>query len=77
MTAILKENLVGDDLIIDPSQPTTSKTRIIGQGQQLLRLDEEEKWEGSKTLRERLLRKFENNLEKGGLVILSDYNKGV
>ncbi|MFH1076036.1 MAG: D-glycero-beta-D-manno-heptose-7-phosphate kinase [Pseudomonadota bacterium] len=77
IAALLKENSIGDDLVVDPCHLTTTKTRIIGERQQISRLDEEEKWEGSEALRYSLLRKFEDHLGKADLVILSDYNKGV
>lgn len=77
VSSILKQNEIRGNLIVDQSHPTTSKTRIIGQGQQLLRLDEEEIWQGSEICRSRLLAQFKECLVGVNAVILSDYNKGV
>jgi D-beta-D-heptose 7-phosphate kinase / D-beta-D-heptose 1-phosphate adenosyltransferase len=77
LSAILGERGVDDSLIADPSRATTTKTRIIGQGQQLLRLDEEETLEGVAPIRERILVRFEEALSVADAVILSDYDKGV
>ena len=64
-------------LIIDSSRSTTSKTRVIGQGQQLLRLDEEETLEVSEAVRRILLARVEESLKGAHAVVLSDYDKGV
>ncbi len=77
LSAILGERGVDDSVIVDPSRSTTTKTRIIGQGQQLLRLDEEETLEGVASIRERILVRFEEALSVADAVILSDYDKGV
>ena len=63
--------------MIEEERATTSKTRVIGHGQQLLRLDEEETRSGSEATREALLRNFDERLPGADLVILSDYAKGV
>jgi D-beta-D-heptose 7-phosphate kinase/D-beta-D-heptose 1-phosphate adenosyltransferase len=77
VSTILKQNGIRDDLYIDSSHPTITKTRIIGQGQQLLRLDEEEIWKDSETFDNQFLIQFEKELQGTDVVILSDYNKGV
>jgi D-beta-D-heptose 7-phosphate kinase/D-beta-D-heptose 1-phosphate adenosyltransferase len=51
--------------------PTTTKLRIVGRQQQLLRLDLEEK-----ALDINLMPHFERQLDKADIVILSDYHKG-
>ena len=77
ISEILREKGIADHLVVDTKQPTTSKTRIVGQGQQLLRLDEEETWNGSGDLCSRLLDRIIRDLEDADAVILSDYSKGV
>lgn len=77
ISAIIQKNHVIDDLAIDDNHPTTTKTRIISQSQQLIRLDEEEIWECGGQFRNHLLDKIEKAIEKTNAVILSDYNKGV
>lgn len=77
VSAILKQKGIRDNIFIDSSHLTTNKTRIIGQGQQLLRLDEEEIWKDSETFGSQLLAQFKDVIEGTDAVILSDYNKGV
>lgn len=77
LSEILSSNDIGDFLLIDQTKPTTRKTRIIGQGQQLLRLDEEEPWEITNKDSDLLLTQFKNKIDEADAVILSDYNKGV
>lgn len=77
LAEILRGRGIGDSLIVDAGRSTTTKTRIIGQGQQLLRLDEEDTLEGSDRIRERLLALLEESLGAADAVILSDYDKGV
>ncbi len=64
-------------LVVDRARPTTIKTRIMSQGQQLLRLDREDSAAFADELGRRLLARFEKLLARAELVILSDYDKGV
>jgi D-beta-D-heptose 7-phosphate kinase / D-beta-D-heptose 1-phosphate adenosyltransferase len=64
-------------LIVHPGQPTTTKTRVIGQNQQLIRIDEEETNALPADLHARLLTWFDETLAGTGAVILSDYGKGL
>jgi D-beta-D-heptose 7-phosphate kinase/D-beta-D-heptose 1-phosphate adenosyltransferase len=77
LSEILTQRGIGDHLIRSPMQLTTTKTRIIGQGQQLLRLDEEETLEIAGESRNRLIDRFDEALKQSDAVILSDYGKGV
>ena len=74
---ILKNDGIDHQLIIDSNQPTTTKTRIIGQGQQLLRLDEEKTATISQEIEDKLFFQFEAHLPMAQAVILSDYGKGI
>ncbi|MCE5230265.1 D-glycero-beta-D-manno-heptose-7-phosphate kinase [bacterium] len=76
--AKLKELGVSDrGLVADRERPTTIKTRIMSQGQQLLRLDREDDGKLGEALGKRLIERFEKLLARAELVILSDYDKGV
>ncbi|MBN1931459.1 MAG: bifunctional D-glycero-beta-D-manno-heptose-7-phosphate kinase/D-glycero-beta-D-manno-heptose 1-phosphate adenylyltransferase HldE [Desulfobacterales bacterium] len=77
LSEILMQKGIVDNLIKNPTQPTTTKTRIIGQGQQLLRLDEEEIREISEDINRRLMHQLGNVLDTTDVVILSDYGKGL
>lgn len=61
--------------IVD-GRPTMRKTRLVGQGQQLLRLDYEETPNISAATEKDILAEFRKHLPTAGLVILSDYAKG-
>ena len=72
-----KQNL--SDLAIHRSKDrsTTTKTRVIGNGHQLVRIDHEV-LEDMTTLDSFLLQQhFERELEDADVVIMQDYNKGV
>jgi D-beta-D-heptose 7-phosphate kinase/D-beta-D-heptose 1-phosphate adenosyltransferase len=63
-------------LVLDPSRPTTIKTRVIGQQQQMLRIDREELGTPEPAvllgLKDRLVRA----LGEASALIISDYAKG-
>ena len=59
------------------SRPTTIKTRIIAQSQQLLRIDKEERKPINKNLKKKFQEIYEEILDKVDGVILSDYAKGM
>jgi len=77
MSTIIKNHGINDCLIVDDTHTTTTKTRIIGERQQLIRLDEEEIWECGNQHKDKLLQDVEKAIKKANGVILSDYNKGV
>jgi D-beta-D-heptose 7-phosphate kinase/D-beta-D-heptose 1-phosphate adenosyltransferase len=65
-----------DGLFIDVERPTTVKTRIIGNNQQIARLDRESR-ELISNRGERYIIEFVKSIENLGGIILEDYNKGV
>ena len=74
---VLAENHIDDYLMTDTAHITTTKTRVLGQKQQLVRLDEERQWPGDEQGNDRLIADFENRLAAVDVVILSDYGKGL
>jgi D-beta-D-heptose 7-phosphate kinase/D-beta-D-heptose 1-phosphate adenosyltransferase len=60
-----------------PDRATSLKTRIVAQRQQLLRIDEEDTRPVDPATARRLLDLFEAELPAHGLLVLSDYGKGV
>jgi hypothetical protein len=73
---ILKKNHIGVDGIVKDKNPTTTKTRIIGEHQQMMRIDQEATADliDSKPLIKRISTLLN---KKPSIVILSDYAKGV
>ncbi len=74
---MLNEKKIEDHLLSDKSKTTITKTRIMAQGQQLIRLDEEDPEPIGPKLSDRLLSAIEEKLTDYQAVILSDYGKGI
>src|SRR3982074_1014993 len=64
-------------LVVDPSRPTTVKTRYVADGQQVMRADRESRAPLAEDVEKRLLGTFQDALRNVDVVILSDYAKGV
>jgi D-beta-D-heptose 7-phosphate kinase/D-beta-D-heptose 1-phosphate adenosyltransferase len=75
IVSLIKEKKIGDSLFKTSSIPTTVKTRVIGERQQLVRLDRESFFTENNDLLSHL--QIFLNEGKIDLIIISDYNKGV
>lgn len=64
-------------LVPDPQRPTTLKTRFVSGGQQLLRVDVETSRPVSGDVEDRLVRAVREAARDVGVILLSDYGKGV
>lgn len=64
-------------LVVDPTRPTTVKTRFISGSQQLLRCDYESVGPVGQDVERQLIDNFDRALENYDVVALSDYAKGV
>jgi len=64
-------------LVLDPSRPTIIKTRVIGQQQQMLRIDREESGPPEAAVLMGLKDRLERALGEASALIVSDYAKGV
>jgi len=60
-----------------PERPTTVKTRFLARVQQILRVDREDPSPLPDDATERLLARLEPKLRRAGIVLVSDYNKGL
>ena len=65
-----------DWLVIDATRPTIIKTRVIGQQQQMLRIDREDTSEFQPMAVEGLCAGLDRALEEASALIISDYAKG-
>lgn len=63
-------------ILIDRTRPTTRKTRVIAQHQQVLRVDRERTHAVSSSLQAQLLERIHRLLPQVEAVVLSDYRKG-
>lgn len=66
-----------DGLIMDPERQTTVKTRVIGNNQQILRVDEEDLDALGRNIEIKILDYVKSRLYETDVVVLQDYNKGV
>ena len=64
-------------VVLDPDRPTIIKTRVIGQQQQMLRIDREEAGALGEPAVESLQASLRRVAEGAGALIVSDYAKGV
>jgi D-beta-D-heptose 7-phosphate kinase/D-beta-D-heptose 1-phosphate adenosyltransferase len=71
------EEAVEGYLITDTSRPTTLKTRFVSSGQQLLRVDLEESRPVAAEVEQRLVRTIRDAVDGSGVILISDYGKGV
>ena len=79
-SALLKaENLTTDGINVLPERKTTTKTRIIGNKHQMLRVDEEQSSEITSEQSKNLLRNISRIIasQKIDAIIFEDYDKGV
>lgn len=67
---------IKESLVISGARPTTCKTRIIAQGQQLLRVDEESARAPESEEESILRRESRKFMDEARAVVLSDYAKG-
>ncbi len=70
-------NVAADGLIVESERPTTVKTRVIAQNQQVVRVDREVRDPISAETRERIAIEADNAIRDVDVVLFSDYGKGV
>jgi len=63
-------------LVTDTTRPTTSKTRVVARGQQMLRIDEEIEHPISARIMEQLGTALERAMRDADALLIEDYNKG-
>lgn len=72
-----EKNIATEGLIVVSDRPTTQKTRYIGNGQVLIRADQENSSAIECSNETSLLEAISNEIQNADAVILSDYLKGV
>ena len=73
----LLESVVEESgLVLDPSRRSTCKTRIVSNGQQICRVDEEDRFPIAAEIEDQLLSQLDTAFDKVDAVIVSDYGKG-
>ncbi len=77
LTGILRErSLEISGVVVDPSRPTTMKTRVIAHGQHVVRIDNESKTDCPTSLSTQMIGAIKNNIHALDGIIIEDYNKG-
>lgn len=64
-------------IVVDPSRPTTIKTRVIAHGQHVVRVDNESKADCPEHLEHLVIDAVKYNIHTIDGIIIEDYNKGV
>ncbi len=72
-----KKEVNTDGIFIDNEKPTIQKIRIMGRGQQLLRVDYEKKEHVHQSIESSIIKFLQQNIKKIDVVVISDYAKGV
>ena len=72
-----KRKIITDTLIIDKKKPTIQKVRIIGQNQQLLRVDYGSIEKNKEDVKKEILGFLRKNIKEIDAVVISDYAKGM
>ena len=73
---LTEQNLSTDGIVVDAMRPTTIKTRVIAQGQHVVRIDNESKAGCPDHLLHRLVDAVRYNIHAIDGIIIEDYNKG-
>lgn len=66
-----------DGVFVDPSRPTTIKTRVIAHDQHVVRTDRESRTDLHADMQERILHYLQELLPALDALVIEDYNKGV
>ncbi len=77
LSRLLSELNIGNGMEVSDSRSTILKTRFIGAGQQMLRVDREKTDNLSTALEDRVIDRIKQEITGCGAVILSDYGKGM
>ncbi len=77
MNELKKRNINTEGIITDTEKPTTHKVRILGQKQQLLRIDYEKRDYLNKEIENNIINFIKSKIEDIDAIIISDYAKGI
>jgi D-glycero-beta-D-manno-heptose-7-phosphate kinase len=77
MSCLSREGFDTRNVLQTDSRPTTTKTRVIGNNQQILRIDQEVREEIGADLRAKLLEDLLKDIHRFQAIIFEDYDKGM
>lgn len=73
----LSQHEIVSSAIPDPARPTSKKTRLIAQQQQIVRVDDEKRIPVAGAIAESVMRAIDARIKDVQVVVISDYAKGV
>lgn len=73
----VENSINSDQVIVSDSRPTTTKTRIIADDQQVVRIDKEEKLLITNSEEDKILYNLKKIINEIDVIVLQDYNKGL
>lgn len=76
-TILGESKLSSEGIIVDPSRPTTVKTRVIAHSQHVVRMDYEVRRDIDSTIVGRVVRLLELLVDQIDAILIEDYNKGM
>ncbi len=76
LVKLLEASDIDSHIVVDPQRRTTTKTRVISNGHQIVRIDRESVSPISENFRDGILEKAESVIPSVDAVVLSDYSKG-
>jgi D-beta-D-heptose 7-phosphate kinase/D-beta-D-heptose 1-phosphate adenosyltransferase len=77
LAAALAQHGIINTAIPDPDRPTSKKTRLVAQQQQIVRVDQEKRHPIAGAVLERMKHAITSRMKDAQAVVLSDYAKGV
>ncbi len=77
MDLLNRQGVAGTEVVVDEHRPTTCKTRVIAERQQVVRVDWENRAAVSAEVESRLVASIEVGMRGADVIVVSDYGKGV
>lgn len=77
LQALLEQRGITARLEKAPGRPTITKTRVVAHGQQMIRLDRENRAPLEEAVQERVFQGFAASIGEAAAVVISDYGKGL
>lgn len=77
LSSVLSERKISSSSLVNTNRPTTVKTRVVAQNQQIVRVDQEDNSHLGGEDEKKVLDCIGKNLKNADVVIISDYAKGV
>ncbi|HEX9705185.1 MAG TPA: bifunctional ADP-heptose synthase [Gemmatimonadales bacterium] len=73
---LVQHRLSDSHLVVAPARPTTSKTRVVARGQQVVRIDEEVEEPVLRRTADQMIEQLDRAMADADALLLEDYNKG-